>query len=105
MCDDSHKTNVHTSNVRLAHYSEEWNAMKLPHEDIMLAPEHVPPNPDDKDDLPDQHAIMGLRPDNSNNNAAWQDLGIVELAAGPVIRGPADVAGLEQLAQNRRMPR
>ncbi|KAJ5339651.1 hypothetical protein N7541_011610 [Penicillium brevicompactum] len=68
----------------------------LPVEDVYVAPQYQPPNPEDEDDVvPDQHAAFGIaRAMDRRREAVWRDLGLEALvngeghgAAGP-LTGP-----------------
>ncbi|KAA8652664.1 Apc13 domain protein [Aspergillus tanneri] len=50
----------------------------LPIEDIYVAPQYQPPNPEDEDDVvPDQHAAFGIaRAMERRREAVWRDLGL-----------------------------
>ena len=56
----------------------------LPPDDIYLAPEHQPLNPEDEDDVvPDMHAAFGIqRATQARRQAGWRDLGLVRLMEG-----------------------
>ncbi|KAJ5098622.1 hypothetical protein N7532_005623 [Penicillium argentinense] len=56
----------------------------LPVEDIYVAPQHQPTNPEDEDDVvPDQHAAFGItRAMERRREAVWRDLGLHELVSG-----------------------
>ena len=56
----------------------------LPIEDIYVAPQHQPPNPEDEDDVvPDQHAAFGIaRAMERRREAVWRDLGLGALVSG-----------------------
>ncbi|PGH11233.1 hypothetical protein AJ79_04964 [Helicocarpus griseus UAMH5409] len=56
----------------------------LPVEDIYVAPQHQPVNPEDEDDVvPDQHAVFGItRAMDSRREVVWRDLGLEELVRG-----------------------
>ncbi|CAI7594944.1 unnamed protein product [Penicillium crustosum] len=56
----------------------------LPIEDIYVAPQYQPPNPEDEDDVvPDQHAAFGItRAMERRRDAVWRDLGLEALVNG-----------------------
>ena len=56
----------------------------LPIEDIYVAPQYQPPNPEDEDDVvPDQHAAFGItRAMERRREAVWRDLGLEALVNG-----------------------
>lgn len=56
----------------------------LPIEDIYVAPQHQPSNPEDEDDVvPDQHAAFGIaRAMERRREAVWRDLGLQALVSG-----------------------
>ncbi|CAG8235123.1 unnamed protein product [Penicillium salamii] len=64
----------------------------LPVEDIYVAPQYQPPNPEDEDDVvPDQHAAFGItRAMDRRREAVWRDLGLESLVNG---QGNGDEAG------------
>ncbi|PLB44336.1 hypothetical protein P170DRAFT_513538 [Aspergillus steynii IBT 23096] len=71
----------------------------LPIEDIYVAAQYQPPNPEDEDDVvPDQHAAFGIaRAMERRREAVWRDLGMEELmgASGGVGgRGGGGLAGV-----------
>lgn len=55
----------------------------LPIEDIYLAQQYQPPNPEDEDDVvPDQHAAFGItRAMERRRETVWRDLGLEGLVA------------------------
>ncbi|KAK2749467.1 hypothetical protein FQN57_006401 [Myotisia sp. PD_48] len=61
----------------------------LPIEDIFVAPQFQPVNPEDEDDVvPDQHAAFGItRAMDSRRQIVWRDLGIEELMSGVRVNG------------------
>lgn len=67
----------------------------LPIEDIYVAPQHQPPNPEDEDDVvPDQHAAFGItRAMERRRDAVWRDLGLEALVSGQGHGGSAMAAG------------
>lgn len=66
----------------------------LPIEDIYVAPQHQPPNPEDEDDVvPDQHAAFGItRAMDRRRDAVWRDLGLEALVSGQGHGGSAMAA-------------
>lgn len=56
----------------------------LPIEDIYVAPQYQPLNPEDEDDVvPDQHAEFGIRRAmDQGQRIVWRDLGLEELMRG-----------------------
>lgn len=56
----------------------------LPIEEVYVAPQHQPPNPEDEDDVvPDQHAAFGItRAMERRREAVWRDLGLEALVTG-----------------------
>lgn len=89
----------------------------LPIEDIYVAPQHQPANPEDEDDVvPDQHAAYGIaRAMDEWRGVVWRDLGLEELmrgvrvsdggASGAVGRGASGgghTVRAERRAQGRR---
>ncbi|KAI5306312.1 hypothetical protein KEM56_001442 [Ascosphaera pollenicola] len=75
---DSHHTALASSNnpPGLSSY--------LPIEDIYVAPQYQPLNPEDEDDVvPDQHAEFGIRRAmDPGQRIVWRDLGLEELMRG-----------------------
>ncbi|KAB8077717.1 Apc13p protein-domain-containing protein [Aspergillus leporis] len=61
----------------------------LPIEDIYVAPQYQPPNPEDEDDVvPDQHAAFGIsRAMERRREAVWRDLGLEGLVASGGAKG------------------
>ncbi|KAK9380124.1 Apc13p protein-domain-containing protein [Kockiozyma suomiensis] len=58
---DSSRSHIHMTNPRTALFFESWTSDHLPDEDIAIAPEFEPINPEDEDDVvPDQHAAFGI---------------------------------------------
>ncbi|KAL2865179.1 Apc13 domain protein [Aspergillus lucknowensis] len=55
----------------------------LPIEEIYVAPQYQPPNPEDEDDVvPDQHAAFGItRAMERRRETVWRDLGLEGLVA------------------------
>ncbi|CAG8021041.1 unnamed protein product [Penicillium salamii] len=66
----------------------------LPVEDIYVAPQYQPPNPEDEDDVvPDQHAAFGItRAMDRRREAVWRDLGLESLVNGQG-NGDAEATG------------
>ncbi|EEH09960.1 conserved hypothetical protein [Histoplasma capsulatum G186AR] len=56
----------------------------LPVEDIYVAPQYQPVNPEDEDDVvPDQHAVFGItRAMEARREVVWRDLALEELMRG-----------------------
>ncbi|KAJ5875995.1 uncharacterized protein N7529_001579 [Penicillium soppii] len=67
----------------------------LPIEDIYVAPQYQPPNPEDEDDVvPDQHAAFGIaRAMDRRRDAVWRDLGLEALVNGEGHGGVQGVTG------------
>ncbi|KAJ6119578.1 hypothetical protein N7523_003858 [Penicillium sp. IBT 18751x] len=67
----------------------------LPIEDIYVAPQYQPPNPEDEDDVvPDQHAAFGItRAMDRRRDAVWRDLGLEALVSGQGHGGSAMAVG------------
>ncbi|KAL4930881.1 Apc13 domain protein [Aspergillus undulatus] len=67
----------------------------LPIEDIHVAPQYQPPNPEDEDDVvPDQHAAFGItRAMERRREAVWRDLGLEGLVASGGVGGGAGGKG------------
>ncbi|KAL4968933.1 Apc13 domain protein [Aspergillus stella-maris] len=63
----------------------------LPIEDIYIAPQYQPPNPEDEDDVvPDQHAAFGItRAMERRRETVWRDLGLEGLVASGGVGGGA----------------
>lgn len=64
----------------------------LPIEDIYVAPQYQPVNPEDEDDVvPDQHAAFGItRAMDDRRRVVWRDLGLEELMRGVRLSGRAN---------------
>jgi len=89
---DSSYTYIHMQRPRDADLFEDFCKDKLPDDEIYVAPQHQPINPEDEDDVvPDQHAAFGIqKATQRSREAAWKDLGLGELMSrGP----PANGAG------------
>ncbi|KAK5136946.1 hypothetical protein LTR08_001453 [Meristemomyces frigidus] len=84
MSRDSSFTYIHLHSSHHADLLESFTSMKLPAEEIYVAPQHQPSNPDDEDDVvPDQHAAFGIqRATQKSREPAWRDLGLQSLMAG-----------------------
>jgi hypothetical protein len=79
---DFERSHIHLSQSRISLFFDEWNKCKLEFDDILVAPEHEPINPEDDDDIiPDQqHASFGLAKSHQNNSRShWKDLKTKEL--------------------------
>ncbi|GAO50037.1 hypothetical protein SAICODRAFT_64328 [Saitoella complicata NRRL Y-17804] len=101
---DSHATYIHMNQPWIVDHLDEWLQQKLPVEDIWVPPEHQPMNPEDEDEVPDQHAAAGLLRAQKPPEPAWRDLGLREMAA----RGPKqgeDVKKVESLRKKIPLPR
>ncbi|KAF4120679.1 Apc13p protein [Geosmithia morbida] len=72
---------------RHADLADDFCKDKLPRDDIYVAPQHQPVNPEDEDDVvPDQHAAFGIqRATQKSKEPVWKDLGLAELMR----RGPS----------------
>ncbi|EEQ89962.1 hypothetical protein RJZ56_001209 [Blastomyces dermatitidis] len=68
----------------------------LPVEDIYVAPQHQPVNPEDEDDVvPDQHAVFGItRAMDSRREVVWRDLALEELMRGARLAERSRGAGI-----------
>lgn len=84
-------TYVHMQRPRDADLFEDFCKDRLPDDDIYVAAQHQPINPEDEDDVvPDQHAAFGIqKATQRSREAAWKDLGLSELMS----KGPAAAAG------------
>lgn len=86
---DSCFTHLHLHAAHHADLLEDFTRIKLPAEEITVAPQHQPLNPDDEDDIvPDQHAAFGIqRAQQKSREPAWRDLGLQSLMSeGPSAR-------------------
>lgn len=100
---DSSSTYLHLHASHHADLLESFTSVKLPAEEIDVAPQHQPLNPDDEDDVvPDQHAAFGIqRATQKAREPAWRDLGLEGLMVGgpPVERqargGATRLAGVK----------
>ncbi|KAF2213015.1 hypothetical protein CERZMDRAFT_111423 [Cercospora zeae-maydis SCOH1-5] len=81
MSRDSCFTHLHLHAAHHADLLEDFTRIKLPAEEITVAPQHQPLNPDDEDDIvPDQHAAFGIqRAQQKSREPAWRDLGLQSL--------------------------
>ncbi|KAI5368364.1 hypothetical protein Slin15195_G034970 [Septoria linicola] len=83
---DASFTHLHLHASHHADLLEDFTRVKLPAEEINVAPQHQPLNPDDEDDIvPDQHAAFGIqRAQQKNREPAWKDSGLQSfLSEGP----------------------
>lgn len=74
--------------MHAAHHAdllEDFTRIKLPAEEILVAPQHQPLNPDNEEDLvPDQHAAFGIqRAQQKTREPAWKDLSLHALMTDP----------------------
>ncbi|KAM3423508.1 hypothetical protein BST61_g936 [Cercospora zeina] len=78
MSRDACFTHLHLHAAHHADLLEDFTRVKLPAEEIAVAPQHQPLNPDDEDDVvPDQHAAFGIqRAQQKTREPAWRDLGL-----------------------------
>jgi hypothetical protein len=78
---DASFTYIHMHRPRDADVFEDFAKEKLPADDILVAPQHQPLNPEDEDDVvPDQHAAFGIqKATQKTREPAWKDLGLAEL--------------------------
>ncbi|KAF2486241.1 Apc13p protein-domain-containing protein [Neohortaea acidophila] len=86
MSRDSNFTHLHLHASHHADMLDDFTRIKLPAEEISVARQHQPINPDDEDDvIPDQHAAFGIqRATQKPREPAWRDLGLQSLmTAGP----------------------
>jgi hypothetical protein len=95
---DASFTYVHMQRSRDVDVFEDFAKEKLPADEILVAPQHRPINPEDEDDVvPDQHAAFGIqKATQRTRESAWKDLGLAELmkkGPGPGVgRGAASAA-------------
>jgi len=84
-----------STNASTSHFANPFTSSTrhIPHEDILVAPQHLPPNPEDEDDVvPDQHAAFGITramATREGRERAWRDFGTL----GGLVRGDAIVEG------------
>ncbi|KAG6050038.1 hypothetical protein E4U17_004343 [Claviceps sp. LM77 group G4] len=85
---DSSFTQIHMHRASDADLFEDFCKDKLPSDEIYVAPQHQPVNPEDEDDVvPDQHAAFGIqRATQRLRQPAWKDLGLGALMR----RGPGE---------------
>ncbi|KAK9462192.1 Apc13p protein-domain-containing protein, partial [Lipomyces oligophaga] len=58
---DSSRSHIHMDHPYSALFFEDWVSKRLPDDNIAIAPEYEPINPEDEDDVvPDQHAAFGI---------------------------------------------
>ncbi|KAF2137535.1 uncharacterized protein K452DRAFT_291582 [Aplosporella prunicola CBS 121167] len=88
MSRDSSRTYIHLAEPRFADLFEDFTRTPLLPEEIYVAPQHQPINPEDEDDVvPDQHAAFGIqRATQQRRQPAWKDLGLEEL----MTKGPSE---------------
>jgi len=78
MSKDSSHTYLHLHKSHHADLLEDFTRTRLPREEIYVAPQHQPLNPEDEDDVvPNEHAAFGIqRATQRNREPAWRDLGL-----------------------------
>ncbi|KAM7186977.1 Apc13p domain containing protein [Rhypophila sp. PSN 637] len=88
---DANYTYIHMHSPRDVDFFEDFCKDKLPSDDIYVPPHLQPINPEDEDDVvPDQHAAFGIQKATmKSREAAWKDLGLVELMR----KGPGNGSG------------
>ncbi|KAH7033349.1 Apc13p protein-domain-containing protein [Microdochium trichocladiopsis] len=89
-------TYIHMQRPRDADLFEDFCKDKLPDDEIYVAAQHQPINPEDEDDVvPDQHAAFGIqKATQRSKESAWKDLGLGELMSrGPPAGGSGAGAG------------
>ncbi|KFA47895.1 hypothetical protein S40293_05158 [Stachybotrys chartarum IBT 40293] len=93
-------TFVHMHRASDADLFEDFCKDRLPVDDIYVAPQHQPINPEDEDDVvPDQHAAFGIqRATQEARDPAWKDLGLAALMG----KGPGKGRALNK---SQRLPR
>ncbi|KIW00063.1 uncharacterized protein PV09_08407 [Verruconis gallopava] len=87
MSRDSSHTYLHLHFSHHAELLEDFTHPSTSHlgpDEIYLAPQHQPLNPEDEDDVvPDMHAAFGIqRATQKQKEPSWRDLGLVELMNG-----------------------
>lgn len=82
---DSQRSYIHFNQPKIVDYIEEWCADRLPDDDIIVAPQHQPPHPDD-DDIPNQQTMNSILRAQKPPESAWRDLGLQELMR----KGPSE---------------
>lgn len=96
---DSERSHIHLLQSRIALFFDEWNKHKLEFDDILVAPEHEPINPEEDDDvIPDQqHASFGLAKSQQNklNRSNWKDLRTKEL----LFQGPDSGVSIDEVLE------
>ncbi|KAG5930991.1 hypothetical protein E4U53_002010 [Claviceps sorghi] len=99
---DAFYTQIHMHRASDADLFEDFCKDKLPSDEIYVAPQHQPVNPEDEDDVvPDQHAAFGIqRATQKVREPAWKDLGLGELMR----RGPGTGTGTGR-ERGRGLPR
>ena len=72
---DSTFSHIHMHAAHHADLLEDFTRIKLPAEEINVAPQHQPLNPDEEEDIvPDQHAAFGIqRAQQKTREPAWKD--------------------------------
>lgn len=117
---DSSFTHLHHHHSHHADLLEDFTHPSTAHlapDEIYLAPQHQPLNPEDEDDVvPDMHAAFGIqRATQKQKEPGWRDLGLVELMNGvglgseqsrnagrgqPVVGQGANATGAERTSAN-----
>ncbi|KAF2664305.1 Apc13p-domain-containing protein [Microthyrium microscopicum] len=98
MSRDSSRTHLHLHASHHADLFEDFTRFPLAPDNIYLAPNHQPINPEDEDDVvPDQHAAFGInKATRDQREPGWRDLRLFELLATTTGAGPSTGSGAEQ---------
>ena len=93
---DSNFTYLHRRAGREADLFEDFCRDRLPDDEVYVAAQHRPVNPEDEDDVvPDQHAAFGIQraTQRGRRDPAWKDLGLADLMRrGPPASGAVKAA-------------
>ncbi|KZZ98653.1 Apc13 domain protein [Moelleriella libera RCEF 2490] len=102
-------TQVHMHRASDADLFEDFCKDKLPADEIHVAAQHRPLNPEDEDDVvPDQHAAFGIQRATTQKvrEPAWRDLGLAALMGkGPGKGQNSENRSKSQLATKTSLPR
>lgn len=97
---DSSRTQLHLHASWHSDLLEDFTRTPLLPDEIFLAPQHQPVNPEDEDDVvPDQHAAFGIKQATQRTKEpAWKDLRLEELLKD----GPSEGSNIGELLRARK---
>ena len=97
---DSSRTQLHLHASWHSDLLEDFTRTPLLPDEIFLAPQYQPVNPEDEDDVvPDQHAAFGIKQATQRTKEpVWKDLRLEELLK----EGPSEVSNIGELLRMRR---